>query len=303
MNPLETETAISALRSTGDFRVLRRFNLDQDTRFTGKPVEGAMIALSLDTETTGFDYVEDKIIEMGIVAFEYDPDTASIIRVIGKYNGFEDPGAPLSDEIKEITGITDEMVAGQTLNDNQINNLAQMADLVIAHNAGFDRKLVEARFPAFVQLPWACTMSQLDWKRERVSSRVLEFLLYKCTGVFFDAHRALDDAEALVGLLLGNFPVNGLPIFKELLERAGEVTSKICAPGSPFDKKDILKQRGYRWDGGEKSGCKSWWTCVPQEAEAEEMAYLASDIYPGGRTGSVIIKRIDPYSRFSVREI
>jgi DNA polymerase-3 subunit epsilon len=96
---------------------------------------------------------------LGIVAFEFNPLTAEIIRITERYNSFEDPGSPLSQEIKEITGITDEMVTGQAFDDDRVRSLADKATLVIAHNAAFDRKFVEARCPTFSKLPWACTVS------------------------------------------------------------------------------------------------------------------------------------------------
>jgi DNA polymerase-3 subunit epsilon len=302
MNILETEIAISSLHSTGDYLVLRRLNLEKDPRFTKKSVPGAEIAICIDTETTGMDYTADKIIEIGMVAFEYDPHTANIIRICDRYSGFEDPGRPLPEEIKEITGITDDMVAGKVFDTDQVNRMAQSASLVIAHNAAFDRKFVEARFPAFIDLPWACTVSQLNWQAERVSSRSLEYLLYKCGGHFIDAHRALDDAEGVLGLLLSHFPVSNQPIFGALLRNAVETTTKICAVGAPYDRKDDLKQRGYRWNDGSRGGCKGWWICVPQDAEKDELRYLAAEIYPGGNTNSVEISRIDSFARFSVRE-
>jgi DNA polymerase III subunit epsilon len=302
MNPLEAEIAISALHSTGEFTVLRKLNLTQDNRFTMRPVPESKIGLCLDTETTGLNYAEDRIIELGMVAFEYNPVTAEIIRIIDRYNGFEDPGYPIPAEVREITGITDEMVAGQALDDEQVMALAGKASLVIAHNAAFDRKFMEARYPAFAGLPWACTVAQIDWQQERISSRVLEYLMFKCCGLTINAHRALDDAEGVLGLLLGKLPVTNGPIFKALLEKSGELTSKICAIGAPFDKKDILKQRGYRWNDGAMNGCKGWWVNVPHDLEQEELTYLAHEIYPGGNTGSVDISRIDALDRFSVRE-
>jgi DNA polymerase-3 subunit epsilon len=302
MNSLEAEIAITALHATGDYLVLRRLDLERETRFTRIPAEGSRIALCLDTETTGLSHTEDKIIELGIVAFEYNPVTAEIIRVTDRFAGFEDPGFPLSDEVKEITGITDEMVAGHAFDDDRVNALAQQATVVIAHNAAFDRPFVEARFPHFADLAWACSMAQINWQAERIAARTLEYLLYKCGGWCINAHRAMDDAEGLLGLLLAQLPVSGTPIFKALLERAHETTSKVYAVGAPFDTKDILKQRGYRWNDGSTGGCKAWWRDVPQEAEREELAYLAEEIYPGGNTKSVAISRIDAHSRFSVRE-
>ncbi len=301
-NSLEIEIAVSTLLSSGDFVVLRRLDLARDNRFTNKKISGARKGLCIDTETTGLDYTEDRIIEVGIVAFEYDPRTGAIIRVIGRYSAFEDPGAPLADEIRQITGITDEMVAGQAFDDAQVAAMADGASLVIAHNAAFDRKFVEGRFPFFADLPWACSVSQINWQGERISSRSLEYLLYKCGGYCINAHRALDDAEGLLGLLLGTLPVSGQPIFKVLLETSAEVSSWICAVGAPFEKKDALKQRGYRWNDGTRGGSKGWWNIVPRDREQDELSYLAEEIYPGGNTASVEVNRIDAYARFSVRE-
>ena len=112
----------------------------------------------------------------------------------------------------------------------------------------------------------------------------------------------MDDAEGLLGLLLGELPLSGRPIFRALLERANETTSRIYAVGAPFDTKELLKQRGYRWNDGSAGGCKAWWRDLPQEAEGDELVYLAGQIYPGGNTRSVIIRRIDAQTRFSVRE-
>jgi DNA polymerase-3 subunit epsilon len=301
MNLLEAEIAVTALNATGEFSILRKLNLERESSFTLRSVIGSKIGICLDTETTGLNHAEDKIIELGIVAFEYDPITAEIIRITDRYNGFEDPGRPLPKEIIEITGITDDMVCGQHLDDDQVNRLANQATFVIAHNAGFDRKFVEARFPAFTTLPWACSVNQIDWQAERISTRVLEYLLFKF-GLFINAHRALDDAEGVLGILLGKLPVSKTSVFKALLNTYDEVSSKISAVGAPFDKKDILKLRGYRWNDGSQGGCKAWWTSVPSVLENEELAWLASEIYFDGSTDRVEINRINAVDRFSVRE-
>ena len=301
MNLLEAEIAVTALHATGEFSVLRKLNLENETSFTNRTVQGSKIGLCLDTETTGLNHAEDKIIELGIVAFEFDPITAAIIRITDRYNGFEDPGRPLPKEIIEITGITDEMVRGQNLDDDQVNGLANQATMVIAHNAGFDRKFVEARFPAFTKLPWACSVNQIDWQAERIATRVLEYLLFKF-GLFIHAHRALDDAEGVLGILLGQLPVSKSPVFKALLNTYNEETSKICAVGAPFDKKDLLKQRGYRWSDGSQGGSKAWWISVSSVLENDELAWLASEVYSDGSTDRLEISRLNAFDRFSVRE-
>lgn len=301
MNPIEAEIAVTGLNSTGDYKILRRLNLSHDNRFTRKAITTPLVGICIDTETTGLNYASDKIIELGIVAFQYDPLSSGIIKIIDRYAGFEDPGVPLSPETTAITGITDEMVTGQSFDDAQVCRLAEQASLVIAHNAAFDRKFVEVRFPAFSKVPWGCSMTQVDWQAERISTRVLEYLLFKF-GWFINAHRALDDAEGLLGILLENLPVSGTPVFKALLERCDGVTAKISAVGAPFEKKDVLKQRGYRWNDGTQGGCKAWWTSVPGDLEREELSWLANEVYSRGITDSVEITRVDALDRFSIRE-
>jgi DNA polymerase-3 subunit epsilon len=144
----------------------------------GTLIDGSEVAVCIDTEITGLDCILDKIIEIGLVAFEYDPATFRIIRIIDRYSGFENPGVPLSKEITEITGISDAMLSGKSFDNDQVARLAGQAYLVVAHNASFDRKFVEARFPIFKEIPWACTVTQVNWAAERIGSRTLEFLLY-----------------------------------------------------------------------------------------------------------------------------
>ena len=144
-------------------------------------------------------------------------------------------------------------------------------------------------------------MSQLDWSAERIASRSLEYLLYRCGSFCINAHRALDDAEGVLGLLLGYLPLSGRPVFRTLLESSAEPTVRICAAGAPFDKKELLKLRGYRWNDGTK-GTRGWWIDIPQGQEVDELAYLSREIYPGGNTARVEINLIDALARFSTRE-
>ncbi|GAM10344.1 DNA polymerase III PolC-type [Geobacter sp. OR-1] len=301
MIPVDVETAINALIATGSTKISRKVDLDSDPRFTRKSVNTAKTAICLDVETTGLNYTVDKAIEVGIVAFEFDPDTADIIRVVDRYSGFEDPCRPITAEITALTGITDEMVRGKFFDDGRVNHLANTASLVIAHNAGFDRKFVEERFPSFNKLPWACSIEQIDWKNENFSTRTLEYLLFKF-GLFVDAHRALNDAEGVLGILLGKLPVSNRLVFRSLLDRHLDETTKIWAVGAPFDKKDLLKQRNYRWNDGTDGRSKAWWTTIPCCQEKDELCWLAKEIYQDGKITDVEVFRVSAQDRFSVRE-
>ena len=54
---------------------------------------------------------------------------------------------------------------------------------------------------------------------------------------------------------------------------------RIWAEGAPYDLKDQLKQRGYRWDGGGEGRPRAWWVEVDEAFAEAEVAYLEGEIY------------------------
>ena len=96
----------------------------------------------LDTETTGLEAQRDEVIELGMVKFDYWPD-GRIACLSRHLLGFNEPSAPIPPEITRLTGIADEMVAGQKIDDSAVTAFAECAAIVIAHNSGFDRKFAE----------------------------------------------------------------------------------------------------------------------------------------------------------------
>jgi DNA polymerase-3 subunit epsilon len=54
---------------------------------------------------------------------------------------------------------------------------------------------------------------------------------------------------------------------------------RIFAEHSPFEMKDHLKARGYRWSDGSDGRPKSWWIEVDDETLREELHYLRAEIY------------------------
>lgn len=104
----DAEVLAQQLSEHPDYRVLRR--LAPCSLFAepdGRPLAKGVI---VDTETTGLNQDTDKIIEIGVVVFEYDPTTGQAYRVLGTYGCLEDPGIPILPEITEVTHITNEMV-------------------------------------------------------------------------------------------------------------------------------------------------------------------------------------------------
>jgi len=74
---------------------------------------------------------------------------------------------------------------------------------------------------------------------------------------------------------------------------------RIWAENSPFDLKDILKARGYRWNGEGTGGPRAWYIDVAAAAREAEISFLKAEIYRG--EVEFLIRRVDAYDRFSDR--
>jgi DNA polymerase III epsilon subunit-like protein len=164
---LTLEEMAQRLQAHPDYRVLRRLVpvTDYGPRpdAPGATAQGLRV-LVLDTETTGLSHASDRIIELAMLLVQVDAATGQPFGPVETFEGFEDPGMPIPEVAKQVTGISDDMVRGQRLDDAQVQALIDRADLVVAHNAGFDRPFVEARFPGFAHKPWACSFADIDWK-------------------------------------------------------------------------------------------------------------------------------------------
>jgi DNA polymerase-3 subunit epsilon len=302
MNDIE---AIRQLEESGQYRVIQRLN-SPDRYWQGEP-NTARIGVVVDTETTGLDTDRDKIIELGFIAFEYDAGSGLIYRILHSYDEFEDPGEPLDEIVKQITGITDEMVAGRYLDDDKINVWLEKADLIIAHNATFDRQMLERRLPVSCKANWACTFNDINWQDEDISSPKLDYIAYKL-GFFFDGHRAVNDARATLHLLTKALPKSGKLAMAMLLAHAREKSRRFFAVRAPFDKKDDLKARGYQWlpdfsyrdqYGKQKKGVWSMSVC---EADIEpEQQWLTETVYKA-KSVQFTFKDVTAKDRYSVRE-
>lgn len=291
----DLEALATRLASSPDYRVLRRL----DPGYAGGPkIRGGNVrrAAIVDVETTGLDSEADQIIELGVVVFEYGAATGQVGAVVGRYSGLEDPGRPIPPESTAIHHITDEMVSGKRLDDEAIVELLHGVGLVIAHNASFDRAFMEARLPFFEGFHWACSIRDIAWRDRGYGSSALEFLSYR-TGFFYDAHRAETDCLALLRVLAGPLGDSGTPALHALLESARQTSYRVAALGSPFDSKDALKARGYRWNSEDKI----WVGDVGAADRETELAWLKKAVYEG-KSVEVEIETLTAKQRYSDRE-
>jgi len=271
----DEDEAVRLLEESGRFRILRKL--------TPRPIiprsesRFPRLGLLVDTETTGLQHDRHEIIEVGAVAFTYD-DTGAIGDVVGVYSGLRQPSSPIPPEITRLTGITDEMVAGQEIDLAALEELVEPADLVIAHNAGFDRPFCEKLSPAFVPKAWACSVTEIRWADHGFEGNKLGYLVGQ-SGLFHEGHRATDDCHALLEVLARPIGDGGTAPFAELLQSSGRCRMRIFAEHAPFDMKDHLKARGYRWSDGSDGRPKAWWIEIDEDLYEDELAYLRDEIY------------------------
>jgi DNA polymerase-3 subunit epsilon len=291
----ELETLAARLTAHPDYRVLRRLDTArQRPALAGPTVRRAAI---VDTETTGTDAATDKVIELAIVVFEYCHVSGTVGRVLDTYDGLEDPGIPIPPASTAIHGITDAMVAGQRIDDARVAGLLEPVGLVIAHNAGFDRKFLEPRLPVFATLPWGCSWLEVPWSDAGITSSKLEYLAYRY-GFFYDGHRAEADCRALLEVLSQPFGETGGTALKVLLDSARAPSFRLWANNSPFETKDVLRKRGYWWDATRRC-----WSCeVRSQARVqEELAWLRDAVY-AGKSVAIEQDEFDAKTRYSGRD-
>lgn len=292
----DLDSAAALLDASPDFRVLRR--LKRHDVFSDKPAKRELIGVFVDCETTGLG-PEDEIIEVGLVRFTYDADSGEILRVLSPesgYTAFEDPGCPLSDEIKKLTGISDSDLANQKFDDVEIHSLIADAQLIIAHNASFDRPRFEQRFPFFADKGWACSFKDVDWSGHGIPSAKLEYLAY-VFGFFFDGHRAVNDCLAALEILSRPLPDSGEIVMLGLLASARKDTWRHFVNPARYQN-DQFRTRGYRWCGKDRAA--SWYKDYQELCDAEKSR---DEIQSLGMAASQEIFRLTAINRYSKREL
>jgi DNA polymerase-3 subunit epsilon len=283
-----------ALARSGEYRVLRR--LIPRTSFT--PSEGpTKTAILLDVETTGLDQRKDEVVELGMIKFNYLPD-GRIASIRDIFSSFNEPLEPIPPDVIALTGITNEMVAGNRIDEAAVSSFAEEAVIVIAHNSGFDRKFAERYWPIFQRKAWGCSATEIEWRKHGFEGSRLGYLL-NGAGFFHQAHRAVDDCHALLEILSVELPTTGTSALAVLLERARKRTMRLWAEQSPFDLKDVLKRRGYRWSDGGDGRPRSWYVDLDESRLDDEIAFLKTEIYL--RDVEPSVQTLTAFDRFSIR--
>lgn len=299
--------AQSVLRSAG-YRILAPFlggarvynaGLLNDT-FTSRGV-----AAIIDVETTGDNPQVDEIVQLAIQRVIFDSTTREILAVDAPISWMQEPTRPMQPEAIAVHGITPEMLRGLPRIDSmQVIRVLSDAELLIAHNAGFDAPMFVRQFPMFNTRAWGCSLNDIPWRARGYESARLGALLQDHTQCHFHGHDAGRDVAATAHVLATPFADGTMPL-SVLLASAFAPRVRVIANGAPFDAKDLLKARGYQWNDSTKPGArlrnvKAWWTeCLAADLPAER-DWLARNVYHSVFADSTPIRvvPIDPATRF-----
>lgn len=224
-----------------DADVAERYERLPETAGAALGFEDATTELAfLDVETTGFDPVRDRVIEIAVLV-------ARGPEVLARYSTLVDPGIAIPREATQLTGIDDAVVAGAP---RMATAIAEVLDLigtrdVVAHNARFDAAFVAEAAGAIGRRVSGTWLDSLELSRiglPRLRSHRLRDLA-EAFGLPVAGHRAADDVEAMFGVwrvaLAG---LQDLPV--ELLAEIAALS-----PGTDWPLRDLLRAAAARGRG------------------------------------------------------
>ncbi|MBQ2725519.1 MAG: PolC-type DNA polymerase III [Clostridia bacterium] len=151
-----------------------------------------------DIETTGLSAATCKITEISAVIVQNG-------EIKGKFNSFVNPGVHIPENITELTGITDEMVADAPPVAEVLKDFFEFIGdrMLVAHNASFDTGFI--RFAAEengmpFENPYLDTVAMSRYMNPDLKNHKLDTLAKHYKLGDFNHHRASDDAEMLAAI-------------------------------------------------------------------------------------------------------
>lgn len=245
--------------------------------------------LGIDFETTGVDPKTDRAIEIGAVLF------SESFEEFKTFNAFiyDESIGVIPDEIEKITNISMSHLRqfgkpfGRVLQELQTDFLYEKdISAVIAHNAPFDRGILEAEIQRhhvgyvtnLPALPWICSMSDLKSNRAKKCKKLSHLALDY--GVVVDPsilHRAVADVQ-LMGKMLRGAGASYIDMLRSAMTPTVVVQAMVPSPFGPKGDggrgKDLAKKHGYRWqspgEGIEREWEKSWVKALKEDEVDQE---------------------------------
>tara|TARA_Y100001968_G_scaffold4286_1_gene3813 strand:- start:4804 stop:5676 length:873 start_codon:yes stop_codon:yes gene_type:complete len=220
--------------------------------------------LILDTETTGLDIDNDHCLEVGSILFNVKSRSVlaqqSFLLPVDKNNAEKINNIPA-----EITKLPQPFLEAI----KYFESLVNVSDVIIAHNAEFDKKWFGFDKLPQINKQWICSMDDISWPIDKqLKSRPSVRDLALAYGVpVWNAHRALTDCIYLA------------EVFKRcselelLLMRALEPKALFRAEIS-YEKRHLAKDAGFRWN----DLIKGAWSRKMSRRDSEKLKFPVHEV-------------------------
>jgi len=206
----------------------------------------------LDTETTSLEPPPaGRTIEVAVMLYDIKlaQPVASYASLICN-DGNEEYGMP-ANPAEAINGIPGSMLADAPDADvvwRCMRWLISLAEVIIAHNAAFDRQ-----FCPDLGRPWLCSENDIQWPGRTRGGSLVQLALSMGLGVA-SAHRAMSDVDTLARIFTRSAE-KGCDL--EAMIRHGMRPKKLFYAQVPYEKRQLAKDAGFRWD--EAKHGKNWY--------------------------------------------
>lgn len=251
----------------------------------------------VDTETTGYEAEVDEVIGIGLLCLRVEVSSGAPQELVGNCFQWREP-VSMSKEVEAIVGIRKAELRGLRFDGHVIDQVLSLTDLVVAHNAAFERPFLERVIPAFADIPWACSLEEVGWREEGLPQASIDFLLSR-HGMPPSGGRPEDDCRALAYLLaqpLPRSPGNG---FRRLIQAADAVSLECLVLGNAGRRK--ATQEVFSTLGLQKSGVR-WRVDCPCPGDAARLEDALIDrALADSAFATLEMRRVDSRSRFTAR--
>jgi DNA polymerase-3 subunit epsilon len=206
-----------------------------------------MYIIGLDLETTGLSPSENRLTEIGAVLWETEAKAPVLF-----FNVLVDPESPISEEIHELTGITQDQINSFSVAEHvglsMFNKFLEYADVLIAHNMPFDKGFLQAsyercgfRFPD--EKKFVDSATDVPYPK-KIETRKLKHLASEHGIINPFSHRATTDVLTMLQII-SQYDIN------EIIANS-KIPNITIRAMTNFDQKEKAKARGFRWDGDSK---------------------------------------------------
>ena len=235
---------------------------------SGPTSSGPTSLLILDTETSGLDPAAHACLELGAILF----DVASR-SVLAQQSFLLPVDTNAAEAINRIPAAVTRLPQPWSEGLRWFQHLVEAADVLVAHNAAFDRQWFGRGALPPLERPWLCSMEDIRWPADRqLRSRPSVRDLALAYGVpVWAAHRALTDCIYLAEVFAR------CDDLETLLKRGLEPRRLVRARVS-YEERHQAKEAGFRWN----DPIKGAWTRRLSERECAELTFpvVVVDVSP-----------------------